>query len=186
MIKFISFVASSPDVKNGGSFLLSWNVTGAESLTLQSSDGSAGSPTDIAPPSQPFVKPSLTVSPIAFDRVVTYTLKATDSDGTVATESVKVNVGAAKPVPVVRRIYTAAGLPPGMVMSQDGLLSGTPTVPGKYVIDVKMIDSDGNTLESKTELVVNPAGGTLTMSPATLPPAVQGVPVSIKFDTEAK
>lgn len=62
-------------------------------------------------------------------------------------------------------------LPPGLTLSRDGLLSGTPTTEGFFSMDVLAIDSRGfNTRQPYALEVVQP----LVMSPSTLPEGTVG------------
>jgi hypothetical protein len=182
--KIVSFTSSVAAIPDGGSFVLSWNVTGAESLTLSSSDG-------LSETSLPFTGSSQSITPSAKDAAVVYTLSATDSAGLVAFKKLTVNVGnvpaAVPPGPKVRQIFSATGLPPGMIMTEHGELVGTPTAAGTFHVQVKLIDSLGNTLQTEAmPFTVNPGGGGLVISPSSLPPATQGTPHKVQFSTQPK
>ena len=55
--------------------------------------------------------------------------------------------------------WTLAGgtLPPGLTLSPEGELAGTPTQPGTFTFTVQVADADGNTVAREVELVVEPA-----------------------------
>ncbi len=76
-------------------------------------------------------------------------------------------------------------LPPGLSLNAAGLISGTPTLDGTYVFNVRVADSGGNTGTAALTIVVNKSGGgggggggiSIT-SPATLPSATVGTAYS--------
>ena len=65
--------------------------------------------------------------------------------------------------------FTATGLPPGLLLSSTGLLSGTPTsaADSPFSLDVTATDGDGGTGFRDYTLIVDPA---ITLSPITLSP----------------
>ena len=181
---FVSFTATPDRIANGGSLTLSWNVTGAQLLTLSSDDG-------LLVEKQGLVETTGPIIPKATDKLVTYTLTAVSAGVTTKTTTVVSLGNVASPPqggpvePAYRQIFSATGLPPGMVMSETGLLSGTPTVPGLYAVVVKVIDSNGlNISTEELEYVVNPSNGALLISPEILPEAVVGTVHSIQFKAE--
>ena len=72
--------------------------------------------------------------------------------------------------------WSASGLPQGLTLSADGLLSGTPQSPGNFGITFRVRDTLNNT--ASRELVLNAvnANQTLTISQVPLPAALVGVP----------
>ncbi|OJW15594.1 MAG: hypothetical protein BGO49_15175, partial [Planctomycetales bacterium 71-10] len=52
--------------------------------------------------------------------------------------------------------FTATGLPDGLSISEAGLITGTPTTPGTYTIEVTVVDDEENTATATITLVVNP------------------------------
>ncbi len=72
-----------------------------------------------------------------------------------------------------------SGLPPGMILSSVGVLSGTPTVPGAYTLQITIQDSASTptpiVLTSRT-LVINSSGNLLSIvGPASLPAGTVGI-----------
>ncbi len=55
--------------------------------------------------------------------------------------------------------YSATGLPPGLLISSSGLISGTPTTAGTYTVTVTGRDSTGATGTTTFTWTINPAGG---------------------------
>lgn len=66
-------------------------------------------------------------------------------------------------------------LPPGLTLSPQGVLSGTPTTPGTYSFDVTVTDADSNTATAELSIVVAPP---LTITVSGVPGSVQGQPYS--------
>ncbi|MBK9167608.1 MAG: putative Ig domain-containing protein [Bryobacterales bacterium] len=64
------------------------------------------------------------------------------------------------------------GLPPGVTMSQAGVLSGTPSTPGAYQFTVQLVDSVGTPAAKAFSLTVGSAVQITTASP--LPPGTTG------------
>jgi len=58
-------------------------------------------------------------------------------------------------------------LPPGMVLSQNGLLSGTPSLAGSYQVTIQVTDSTGGT--ASKPFSINVAAPTLAITTAALP-----------------
>jgi hypothetical protein len=58
--------------------------------------------------------------------------------------------------------WTATGLPQGINFSSTGVFSGTPAVAQTSTIDVKVVDSAGNSASALFTLIVNPAVSTCT------------------------
>src|SRR5262249_36281615 len=59
---------------------------------------------------------------------------------------------------------TAGPLPAGLILSDSGLLSGTPTVPGDYTFTVTATDATGGSSSQSYSIMVNPAGAIATPS----------------------
>jgi uncharacterized protein YhjY with autotransporter beta-barrel domain len=70
-------------------------------------------------------------------------------------------------------------LPAGITLSASGILSGTPTASGSFPITVTVRDANGQTGTASLTLVVNIP--TITITPATLPVAVQGIAYNQTF-----
>lgn len=51
-------------------------------------------------------------------------------------------------------MYSATGLPPGLTLSMDGKLTGTPTQQGTFIIVITVKDANGCTAEFRREIVV--------------------------------
>lgn len=68
--------------------------------------------------------------------------------------------------------WSAEGLPPGLSISADGQVSGTPTLAGSYPVTVRYADASGCRASSSYTLVVC---NELAVSPATLPDGTAGV-----------
>lgn len=64
-------------------------------------------------------------------------------------------------------------LPAGLTLSSSGLISGTPTIPNTYTFSVVATDTKGCTATITQTLLVT---GPLTLTPATLPNGITGVP----------
>jgi hypothetical protein len=62
-------------------------------------------------------------------------------------------------------------LPPGLSLTPDGVLSGTPTTAGTYQIPVQVTDALGETAEATLQLVIAPA---LVITIGGVPGAVEG------------
>jgi hypothetical protein len=72
-------------------------------------------------------------------------------------------------------IAPGSSLPEGLTLTSAGLLSGTPTVSGRFTFTVLVTDSNGATGRKTYTLLIDPA---LTISPTSLPPAQVGTPYS--------
>ena len=70
-------------------------------------------------------------------------------------------------------------LPTGITLSATGVLSGTPTASGSFPFSVTVRDTNGQTGTASLTLVVNVP--TITITPATLPVAIQGIAYSQTF-----
>jgi len=75
-------------------------------------------------------------------------------------------------------------LPAGLTLSQSGLLSGNPTQAGYYQLLVDINQPNGMSGSTLVGLRVNSASpGVLTISPATIPNAVAGIPYNQQLTT---
>ncbi|HTJ36583.1 MAG TPA: VWD domain-containing protein [Dactylosporangium sp.] len=68
-------------------------------------------------------------------------------------------------------VWAATGLPPGLGISADGLISGTPTTAGTYKVSLGVADANGATAIVDLPLVVGPALPAVPTTPAPAPPA---------------
>lgn len=62
--------------------------------------------------------------------------------------------------------YTWAGdtsnpIPPGLTLSSNGTISGTPTTAGKYSVDLSVTDSANNTVTQNVSIAISPSGASL-------------------------
>ncbi|MDS1137542.1 beta strand repeat-containing protein, partial [Nitratireductor indicus] len=75
---------------------------------------------------------------------------------------------------------TAGALPSGMNLSSGGMLSGAPTAGGTFNFTITATDGSGGAgpYSGSRSYTLNVAAPVITVSPATLPPASQGVPYS--------
>ncbi|MDV2968386.1 autotransporter domain-containing protein [Nitratireductor aquimarinus] len=75
--------------------------------------------------------------------------------------------------------YAATGtLPDGLTLTSSGVLSGTPTDEGTFNFTISATDSSGGTgpYSGSRAYTLTVAAPVIALSPATLPPATQGVP----------
>lgn len=78
--------------------------------------------------------------------------------------------------------YLASGnLPQGLSLSSSGVISGVPSVAGTASFTVYCEQSPLTTGSATLNLTVNQGGGTITISPPTLPEAVVGVPFDVQL-----
>lgn len=78
--------------------------------------------------------------------------------------------------------YLASGnLPQGLTLSSTGLISGVPSVPGTASFTVYCEQSPLTPGSASLSLTVNQGGGSITISPATLPEAIVGVPFDVQL-----
>jgi hypothetical protein len=74
---------------------------------------------------------------------------------------------------------SAGTLPPGLTLSGAGQLAGNPTTAGSFTFTVTATDANGCAVTRVYTLVIGPQGcAALTISPATLPAGILGVPYS--------
>ncbi len=73
---------------------------------------------------------------------------------------------------------TAGVLPDGLTLTSSGVLSGTPTDEGTFNFTISATDSSGGTgpYSGSRAYTLTVAAPVIALSPATLPPATQGVP----------
>jgi hypothetical protein len=67
--------------------------------------------------------------------------------------------------------WTATGAPAGLTVGSDGTISGTPTRPGSYTFNARMVDATGASAEVQAKLAVKPR---LAIAASSLSPAVAG------------
>lgn len=72
--------------------------------------------------------------------------------------------------------WTATGLPPGLSMNSNGLLTGTPTVAGAYSPTFTLTDSASPKQTASTTLSLTIGPEIVTITPAVVPDGVQGMP----------
>jgi uncharacterized protein YkwD len=157
------FSVSPSTISPGGFATLSWSTSGAATVTIDNGIGAvAGAGSGSVSPSQ----------------TTTYKLTAANSAGTV-TATATLTVGATTAVPVITSATTASGkvgtafsyqttatnsptsfgatgLPGGLSVNAAGLISGTPTVAGTFVITLSAANS-GGTGHAALSLTVLPA-----------------------------
>jgi large repetitive protein len=75
--------------------------------------------------------------------------------------------------------FTAEGLPPGLSLSTDGVLSGTPTAAGTYWVRVRASDADNGVGEAVYALPIRRDGGFALTSSSN--PSAAGEPVTFTF-----
>jgi hypothetical protein len=113
---------------------------------------------------------------------------------TGSTSTVTINTGATLPQGTTGAFYNislaASGgaqpylwspitaLPPGLTLSQGGVLSGTPTTASQYAFMILVSDSSSPQLTAQQtfSLIISAPGGTLTISTSSLPAAMAGQP----------
>ncbi len=117
-----------------------------------------------------------------------FTVKATDANGQSASQatSVLINLGvtatfSAPPAGVVGAAYSAAltatggtapftwsvntgSLPPGITLSEAGVLAGTPTTAGSFPFTVNIVDQNNGITTAPVTLVITTAGLTIAVS----------------------
>lgn len=79
---------------------------------------------------------------------------------------------------------TSGAIPPGMVFTSTGQLSGTPTVPGSYALTIRATDSTtgaGAPFSTSENYVLQVGAPTITLSPTTLSNAVAGSAYTATF-----
>lgn len=68
-------------------------------------------------------------------------------------------------------VWSASGLPPGIAMHTNGVMAGTPTKTGKYLMRVKVTDGAGASATRSTYLWVQKASGSAAGSGGSAPVA---------------
>ncbi|MBI5085652.1 MAG: putative Ig domain-containing protein [Acidobacteria bacterium] len=81
--------------------------------------------------------------------------------------------------PPYRFSILSGQLPPGLTLSSDGLVSGTPSLAGPYMFDVFVSDAGGRSGSRRFDLTV--AGVPIKIAPAQVPDAASGQPYSVQF-----
>jgi hypothetical protein len=67
--------------------------------------------------------------------------------------------------------WSATGLPPGLVVSPDGVISGVPARTGSYLVTAQITDAGGATMNTQVRLIVRPK---LAIASKSLPAGVAG------------
>ena len=104
--------------------------------------------------------PTITVSPAALPAAT-------------AGQAYSATLSAAGAVGPYRYSLTSGALPTGITLSAAGQLAGTATASGSFAFTVGVLDANGQS--GNAALVLNVAVPTLTLTPATLPAAFQGI-----------
>ena len=81
------------------------------------------------------------------------------------------------PTPADTLTFSATGLPPGLVISASGLISGAPTTAGTYPVVISVFDGTVSTTANLTWTVTDPTPLVLNPMPQQ-PPNVFGTPVT--------
>jgi hypothetical protein len=95
--------------------------------------------------------------------------------GTVGTAYSQTLAASGSTNPLTWSLSGTALPPPGLNISAQGVISGTPTQVGMFAFQVQVTDSLAN-LTAVQALSITVAAGTLTISPATLPNGVVNIP----------
>jgi len=167
-------VGSSATLGTGTSF--AGNILSLQSITMTTGASVAGRllarngavtlDSNTVSPCQPGICPTITVGPKSLPAAMFGVLysQALLATGGNAPYTFSVSSGA---------------LPPGLSMSNSGLISGTPTATGTFNFTVLATDANGCPGSRSYVLVIT--GGmcpTVTVNPAILPPATAGMPYS--------
>lgn len=67
--------------------------------------------------------------------------------------------------------FSSSSLPPGLTLSTTGMFGGMPTAPGNYTVPVTIQDDNGDSIVAQLTVHINAPGGTISLSPTTLPDA---------------
>jgi beta-lactamase superfamily II metal-dependent hydrolase len=89
----------------------------------------------------------------------------------------------ASPMGTYTFAVTAGSLPTGITLSSAGLLSGTTMMTGSFTFTVTATDANMCMGSQTYTLMVNPACGSLTLSPATISNPLVGIFYSVPFNT---
>lgn len=147
-------------------------VPGSYSITVTATDtGSSGA-------GAPFtVAGNFTIDVPAPTIVITPTTLSNPTAGTAYNQQLSAGGG----VGPYGYSVSAGALPPGLVLSASGLLSGTPTSSGAFNVTIQAADANGQTGSAAYAITVNVP--TLSINPATLPSANVGVAYSQTLST---
>jgi outer membrane autotransporter protein len=154
---------------DGGTGILSGSPTqtGSFAFTITATDTGAsgpGAPFTVAGSyTLNVAAPTITVSPTALPNARSGTAYSVSLTGS----------GAVAPYTFT---ITGGALPAGLALASGGQIAGTPTASGTFPFEVTIRDANGQTSPARLTLTVDVP--TLTVTPATLPNAVQGVAYS--------
>ncbi len=73
---------------------------------------------------------------------------------------------------------SSGSLPPGLSLSESGVLSGTPTTAGTYTFTVQSQDSGGTTGTASVTITIAPGATPITVTPSSLPNGTAGTSYS--------
>jgi putative Ig domain-containing protein len=76
-------------------------------------------------------------------------------------------------------------LPDGLVLSDSGVISGTPTAPGEVPFEIRATDQSGQTISGSLSIDVDPPPELTILSPSSLPVAAVGVPYRFELKAAA-
>jgi uncharacterized protein (TIGR03437 family) len=138
-------------------------ATGSFSFTIQAADNSAATQ---AKTTQAF---TLTIAQLTQVSVSGGAL-ASGTAGTPYSQTLNASGGA----PPFTWSVIAGSLPPGLLVSASGTVSGVPSSAGAFAFTAQVVDASGATANGAFTLTV--AGAPLTLNPLTLPSAVATVP----------
>lgn len=78
--------------------------------------------------------------------------------------------------------YFVGELPPGLALSSEGAITGTPTLVGTYVVTMRLVDARSSDATSQFAFVVQ-SDGTLSVRTTALPDATIGVPFDAQLSS---